>query len=546
MSSAACCMGVAKKHVCHRNQHRLRGSSWNRIVVCWHSICCHERHTVFIQTGAKTHTHLLHVPCVLFLSDDQWQGSRRVDIDIERPPLKNRRGSCSKKRPWSGKVRCVPRISWQLRGHLFSFWMVQTISRWGFVGAALLLHGFFFSCGKEAEGSDTGEQDTDRANSWRGTCVLFFSCRAYTVLYVLGTAGFRRERVFRCSKRGLRRLEASLWWRIWTCLTTKLHEDLLSQSGPNVSVALSACLSAAAQPRQDIFHRCTQRGGCDSANAIPEVCARVAEFVRKGLTSPSAPPSATGHTVPSGVPADDVVGDGTLDHLFKWSGGSETEMNGGSSVAGEGHGSLDTEQRAWVVEGSSCRLAAASPGTVEEGGLEHEEVRECGANRGEDTPGYPESGAACCGPDGWGVDTGAESRRFEEEAGSLGVRVGGMAEDGFSVWPAMSSEEGGTSDAEDGAVVVALSGWNVNEIELLLQVIEIRNIYYSDVHFWLSSSGSRPFCIHSRNLAVTISRRFVHLPACRVKFQPRQGWRQGLFNFYFMRVVFSLPSTLEL
>lgn len=262
----------------------------------------------------------------------------------------------------------------------------------------------------------------------------------------------------------------------------KAVRGLLLQSGLDVSFPPSFCLCSLPSPpipHQDTLRSCTQKDGCDSAEKIPEIRARVAELVRAGLTQSSASSAATGYSVSSGVPADGIVGDETLDPLFLWTGEGGTETRGELGVARERYGDFDTEQRAGVVAEGSCPLAAASPGKVEEGGAGrvYGEAGGRGINGGEDTPGCPEHGAAWCRTDAWGVDVGTESRTFEEnqeeeeeESGNLGVRGGGVEKDRFSAGQKLSSESGGTSDAEASAVVFALSGWTVDEIEALLQV----------------------------------------------------------------------------
>eukprot|EP00903_Cladosiphon_okamuranus_P015105 g13972.t1 len=240
--------------------------------------------------------------------------------------------------------------------------------------------------------------------------------------------------------------------------------DLLAAAGARVLV-----LDGAADVK-DSIHRCIQRDGCDSANAIAEIRARFAEVVRNSLAPPS-PRSDTGYSMSSGVPADDVIGDETLDHLFVRTYGGETGMQAESGAARECNGELDSERRAGMVEEAQYPLAAASAGTAEEsveGGVDAE-ARNSGTSGGEDVPEYAERSSAWCDTDGWGADAGAGSVGLEEEAGGLGLRVGGTGRDGISIGRVVPSEEGVMSDAEETAVVVALSGWNADEIEALLQ-----------------------------------------------------------------------------
>lgn len=228
---------------------------------------------------------------------------------------------------------------------------------------------------------------------------------------------------------------------------------------------------------QDTIRSCAQKDGCDSANKIPEIRARVAELVKEGLAQRRPSFADTGYwSVSSGVPTDGVVGDETLDQLLLWTGGDGAEMQGDSGVARECYGGLDAEQRAEGVEEASCPLNAARQGKIEErgeGGHAQGEVPYFGINRGEYAP---EHGGACCEADGWGVSAGTESiaRGLEEkkEAGNFWAKSDGRNEkDGLSIGYLLPSDTGGTSDdAEASAVVVALSGWEVDDIEALLQV----------------------------------------------------------------------------
>ena len=173
----------------------------------------------------------------------------------------------------------------------------------------------------------------------------------------------------------------------------------------------------------------------------------------------------------SGGPANGVVGDETLDHPLLCTSGGDPKVQGESGVPRECYGGLDTDESAGVVEEVPCHLTAASPGKPEEmwEGAVHREMRNCGIHRGKYSPEYSEGGAASCGNDGWTVDSGAKAKRFEE-AEKFGVRVGGVDEDEFSIGQILSVESGPTNDTEASAVVIALTGWRVDEIEALLQV----------------------------------------------------------------------------
>lgn len=233
---------------------------------------------------------------------------------------------------------------------------------------------------------------------------------------------------------------------------------------------------AVAQLHQGAIRRCAKNDGCNSASAIPEIRTRVAELVRKGLAQPSAskPAAARGYGVSAGVPANGAVSDETLDHLFLWtSGAGDAELQGEPGLPRECCRGTCTDERAGVVGEESCRCTAASPKNVEERweGMVRGEARKCGLNRGEGSLEHPEGGAAWCGTDGRGVGAEAEFARFEEEAGSLGSRGGGVGEDRFSAEQRLAFESGGTtSDRKTLTVVFALYGWKVDETEALLQV----------------------------------------------------------------------------
>lgn len=191
--------------------------------------------------------------------------------------------------------------------------------------------------------------------------------------------------------------------------------------------------------------------------------------MRKSAAQPSASSAATGCSSESfGAPADRVVGDETIGPLCLRTGrGEEAEMRGESGAARERCGDVDAEQGGGAAEGASPPFTAATTGQLETGAWRAcMETSSCGVSRGEDAPEDPERVVPGCGTDGKGEDAGTTgSGRMEEEAG------GGTDEDRPRIAQEGSHESrqtGGT--AEEPAVVFALTGWNVDEVESLLEV----------------------------------------------------------------------------
>lgn len=282
-------------------------------------------------------------------------------------------------------------------------------------------------------------------------CVLRWERRCVARLNVLGCD------LENGCQRGVMKFDV-LWWRTEMRLTT----TRLQRSGLDV-----ACPSIL----PGHLRRCTENDGCNSASAIPKIRAGVAALVREVVAQPSASSGARGYGVSSGGPANGVVGDETLDHPFLWTSGGDPKVQGESGVPRECYGGLDTDESAGVVGEVPCHLTAASPGKPEERweGAVHREMRNCGIHREKYSPEYPGGGAALCGIDGWAVDSGAKATRFEE-AEKFGVRGGGVDEDEFLIGQILSVESGPANDTEASAVVIALTGWRVDETEALLQV----------------------------------------------------------------------------